>query len=65
MLGERSARARTLAAEYGLGATYPDEEVAVIVASLAEIRRDVEPYGVPIPVIEEVEVGLTTMSAAE
>ncbi len=51
----RSARARALAAEWGLGATHPDEEVDIIAAALAEIRRDVAPYGVPIPRIVEVE----------
>ena len=52
---ERSARARSLAAEYGLGATYPDEEVAIIVRSLQEIRAEVAEYGVPIPTIPEIE----------
>jgi hypothetical protein len=61
---ERSAKARALVAEHGLGATHPDEEVAVIVAALNDIRRDVEPYGVPIPVIEEVEVGFTSVASA-
>jgi ribonucleotide reductase beta subunit family protein with ferritin-like domain len=53
----RSARARTLAAEYGLGATHPDEEVGIIAAALAKIRADVAPWDVPIPVIPEVEGG--------
>ena len=53
----RSARARTLAAEYGLGATHPDEEVGIIAAALAKIRADVAPWNVPIPVIPEVEGG--------
>lgn len=61
---ERSARARALVADHGLGATHPDEEVAVIVAALNDIRRDVEPYGVPIPVIEEIEVGFTSIATA-
>lgn len=51
----RSARARALATEYGLGATHPDEEVAIIAAALADIRKDVAPYQVPIPVIPEIE----------
>jgi len=51
----RSARARALAADYGLGATHPDEEVEIIATALAQIRKDVEPYGVPIPVIPEIE----------
>lgn len=52
---KRAARARALAAEYGLGATHPDEEVAIIVGALREIRADVAPYGVPIPAIPEIE----------
>ena len=52
---KRSARARTLAAEYGLGATFPDEEVTIIVEALQTIRDDVAPYGVPIPAIPEIE----------
>ena len=52
---KRSAKARTLAAEHGLGATFPDEEVAVIVSALTKIREDVAPYGVPIPEIPEIE----------
>jgi hypothetical protein len=51
----RSARARALAAEYGLGATHPDEEVDIIVEALGKIRADVAPYNVPIPVIPEIE----------
>lgn len=51
----RSARARRLAADYGLGATYPDEEVRVIAQALVKIREDVAPYDVPIPLIPEVE----------
>lgn len=52
---KRSARARALAAEHGLGATHPDEEVAIIVAALDQIRKDVAPYEVPIPAIPEIE----------
>lgn len=52
---KRSAYARALAAEWGLGATHPDEEVAIIVQALADIRREAAPYGVPIPRIPEVE----------
>ena len=51
----RSAQARSLAAEHGLGATHPDEEVSIIRRALGQIRRDVEPYNVPIPVIPEIE----------
>lgn len=51
----RSARARALAAEHGLGGTHPDEEVAIIARALARIREDVAPWNVPIPVIPEVE----------
>lgn len=52
---KRAAHARTLAAEHGLGATHPDEEVEIIVKALKEIREDVAPYGVPIPKIPEIE----------
>lgn len=52
---KRAARARELAAEYGLGATHPDEEVGIIVKALQDIRRDVAPYDVPIPAIPEIE----------
>jgi len=51
----RSAHARTLAAEHGLGATHPDEEVDIIVKALNKIREDVAPYAVPIPEIPEIE----------
>ena len=51
----RSAKARALAAEYGLGATHPDEEVDIIVDALGKIRADVAPYDVPIPAIPEIE----------
>jgi hypothetical protein len=51
----RSARNRSLAADYGLGATHPDEEVAIIARALAKIREDVAPWRVPIPAIPEVE----------
>ena len=52
---KRAARARELAAEYGLGATHPDEEVDIIVGALNKIRADVAPYQVPIPEIPEIE----------
>lgn len=52
---ERSGKARALAADAGLGATHPDEEVAIIAAGVREIRDEVAPFGVPIPVIPEVE----------
>lgn len=51
----RSAEARAMAADYGLGATHPDEEVDIIIAALQQIRKDVEPYDVPIPLITEIE----------
>ncbi len=52
---KRSARNRALAAEYGLGATHPDEEMGIIKASLDKIREDVAPWNVPIPAIPEVD----------
>lgn len=51
----RSARNRALAAEHGLGATHPDEEVGIIVGALRRIREEVAAYDVPIPAIPEVE----------
>lgn len=54
----RSGRNRQLAAEHGLGATHPDEEVGIIRDALEKIRADVAPYGVPIPRIPEVESAL-------
>ena len=52
---KRSGTNRALAAEWGLGATHPDEEVAVIRRGLDKIRADVAPYGVPIPRIPEID----------
>lgn len=52
---KRSARNRALAAEYGLGATHPDEEMGIIKAALDKIREDVAPWDVPIPAIPEVD----------
>jgi len=52
---KRSGSNRALAAEWGLGATHPDEEVAVIRRGLDKIRADVAPYGVPIPRIPEID----------
>lgn len=57
----RSARQRALAAEHGLGATHPDEEIEIIRGALGRIRADVAPYNVPIPAIPEIE----TREAAE
>jgi ribonucleotide reductase beta subunit family protein with ferritin-like domain len=51
----RSAHNRALAAEHGLGATHPDEELSIIRRGLDRIRADVAPYGVPIPHIPEVD----------
>jgi hypothetical protein len=53
----RSSRQRALAAEHGLGATHPDEEVAIIRKALQRIRADAAPFNVPIPPIPEVEGG--------
>jgi hypothetical protein len=52
---ERAGRNRALAAEYGLGATHPDEEIAIIKRALDQIREDVAPHGVIIPEIAEVD----------
>ncbi|MFJ1257351.1 hypothetical protein [Cupriavidus sp. CuC1] len=53
----RAGRARALAAEYGLGATHPEQEMAIIKRSLDEIREDVGCHGVEIPAIAEVDEG--------
>ena len=52
---ERAGRNRALACEYGLGATHPDDEVAIIKRALDQIRDDVAPYGVEIPQVPEVD----------
>lgn len=52
---ERSSRNRALAAEYGLGATHPDEEMAVIRRGVEQIRADIAPYDVEIPRIPELD----------
>lgn len=52
---KRSSRNRALAAEHGLGATHPDEEMGIIKAALDKIRADVAPWNVPIPEIPEVD----------
>lgn len=51
----RAGRARALAAEYGLGATHPDEEMGIIKRALDCIRADVAPWGVEIPEIPELD----------
>lgn len=51
----RAGRNRALATEYGLGATHPDEELAIIKRALDKIREDVAPWGVSIPGIPEVD----------
>lgn len=61
---KRAARARELAAEYGLGATHPDEEVGIIVDALQKVREDVAPYDVPIAVIPEIEGGAGARTAS-
>lgn len=51
----RAGRNRALAAEHGLGATHPDEEIAIIRRALVQIREDVAPYDVEIPAVPEVD----------
>ena len=51
----RAGRNRALAAEHGLGATHPDDEIAIIRHALRRIRDDVAPYGVEIPRVPEVD----------
>jgi ribonucleotide reductase beta subunit family protein with ferritin-like domain len=52
---ERAGRNRALAAEHGLGATHPDDEMAIIRRALEQMRADVAAYGVEIPIIPEVD----------
>ncbi len=52
---ERAGRARALAADAGLGATHPDQEIAIIAGAVREIRDEVAPFGVEIPIIPEIE----------
>jgi hypothetical protein len=52
---ERSGRNRTLAAEYGLGATHPDDEIDIIRRGVDKIREDVGQYSVEIPRIPEID----------
>jgi len=51
----RSGRNRALASEHGLGATHPDEEIAIIRRGINQIREDVGVYGVEIPHIPEID----------
>lgn len=51
----RAGRARSLAAEHGLGATHPDEEMGIIKRALDRIREEVAPWGVEIPRIPELD----------
>ncbi len=51
----RSGRNRALAADHGLGATHPDEEMAIIRRGVNQIRKDVGVYGVEIPHIPELD----------
>ena len=51
----RSGRNRALAAEYGLGATHPDEEIGIIRRGVNTIRDDIGVYGVEIPAIPELD----------
>lgn len=52
---ERSGRNRALAADHGLGATHPDDEIAIIRRGVNQIRKDVGAYGVEIPYIPELD----------
>lgn len=52
---ERAGRNRALAARHGLGATHPDQEMAIIKRALGEIRAEIAPYGVEIPAVPEVD----------
>jgi hypothetical protein len=52
---KRSGANRALAAQWGLGATHPDEEIAIIKRGVDRIRDDVSPWGIEIPVIPEID----------
>lgn len=52
---KRSGASRALAAEWGLGATHPDEEIAIIKRGVDRIRDDVSPWGIEIPTIPEID----------
>ena len=54
----RAGQNRALAAEYGLGATHPDQEITIIKRALEQIREDIAPYGVEIPEVPEVDHAL-------
>ncbi len=51
----RSGRNRALAADHGLGATHPDEEMGIIKRGVDKIREDIGTYGVEIPFIPELD----------
>lgn len=51
----RAAGNRVLAAECGLGATHPDDEVAILKNALDKVREEVGAYDVPIPHIPELD----------
>jgi len=51
----RSGRNRALAADHGLGATHPDEEMGIIKRGVDKIREDIGAYGVEIPFIPELD----------
>jgi hypothetical protein len=51
----RSGHNRALAADHGLGATHPDEEISIIRTGVNKIREDIGVYGVEIPRIPEID----------
>jgi len=51
----RSGKNRALAADHGLGATHPDDEMAIIRKGVNTIREDIGVYGVEIPFIPELD----------
>ncbi|MFH0130190.1 hypothetical protein ACGLHS_08255 [Variovorax sp. VaC1] len=54
----RSGRNRALAADHGLGATHPDEEMGIIKRGVDKIREDIGAYGVEIPFIPELDAAV-------
>ena len=57
----RSGKNRALAAEHGLGATHPDDEIGIIRRGVDRIRKDVGQYGVEIPRIPEIDDHAATL----
>jgi len=51
----KAGHVRALSAQWGLGASHPDEEVEILRGSLKRIREWVEPHGFVIPEVPELD----------